>query len=1396
MENIRISTYFFVFLYMNTSFFRYFCNTFHINRLKNWLMNKKTILCIEGFMMLLLATFLPLKIGAQRVYQLSVDNVLPTNYIRTIQQDKYGYLWFATTSGLVRYDGYQTEVLKPSTAGNRKFMQDSRILGIKPWGDRFLWIRLRGRLYSCYDIEKNAFVDFTGNGSYSQPIKGYTLLSASEMMVWNEKGEGKRIRFDGKNFASVKMSLPASDVINYIQAGKKELLVAGDGTIYQYKNGKFVNIFSSFVNKSVRKVTEAFYWGGSVFLTTNDGIYQYLIESRQLVRSAYNPKQPHVVLDNMGNAIILAFDGSDVFYLTSKKTYHFEGIYNQHLLQLNSEPRYQFYAASDGKLWISTYGNGLFSYDTQKEKLESYADLLPSPYIYTPFVDKAHNLWVSLENMGVYVINFAQSEASYLYYNCDRSGINHEDDVRLLERVGKSIYISNMQNGSKVADGLLKNFRSFDGYHDDVTAVAQDAQGKLFVGTRKNGIFDVDGGRNHVHSDDPASLGKGKLSDILFDRKNRMWVSLFDSGLEVYLNGKFVHVIESKSLQARNMEMDKLGNIWLCTSRGALRFNPDEILRNHKAFQMIHVSPTDQVNDEVHSVYEDSKGRIWIGSIGNGVKMIDGKDTITYTTRDGLADNNVQSIVEHRKSGDVWLGTDNGISRFRKGTFNNFYFGANSLENACTEDNAVELDNGNLAFATHHGVMTFNPGDIHESKPAFPLAITKIEANGISIGELEEDEARLDGTLTRAREFSISYHLNSLTFYFSDFYYAKKNGSSFTYYLKGYDKGWSNLSRINFAQYRNLPVGHYTLHVRSCNANGVWSPEEVTLKIEVRPPFYATWWAYLIYIALVALAIYYVYVNFRRINNLRNKVKVENQLTEYKLRFFTNISHEFRTPLTIIKGDMDRLKTVDKVPGEMKQPLSSMAKSVERMMRLINQLLEFRKMQNDKLQLALEKTDVIAFLQDIFLNFSNIAEGKHINFMFLPFDKSYEMYVDRNYLDKIIYNLLSNALKYTPSHGDVALRVSLNANQHLLISVEDTGVGVEKAKQGLLFQRFNRSSYSHDSIGIGLHLTAELVRVHHGEISYHDNQPHGSIFRVELPVDEKVYEEKDFMAVDNAVTQEENSKPRTVLEMEYREMPPKPLNHYRVLVVEDDNDVREFLKNELQRYFEIDLAADGQEAWEKMKEQKPDLVVSDVMMPRMSGYQLVKKVRSDSALADLPFILLTALTADDKKLKGIDAGADAYIEKPFHTDILIATCCQLLEQRNHLKQVYGQQPAGSAKAVAPEVIRDEQDKKFQAVLDAWLAEHITDPQLNIDSFAESMGYGRTTFYKKMKSITGTTPNDYIRTLRMNKAAELLKDDRLTVAEVGYQVGIDDPYYFSKSFKNFFGVSPTKYRTGK
>lgn len=1330
---------------------------------------------------------------AQTAYQLPVSASIRT---RSFLQDKYGYVWMATTSGLGRYDGYQMEFFKPSKQGNRSLLPDFRILDIKYWRNRFVWIRTRGNKYSCYDTDRERFVDYTGNGTYGAPRAGYAFLRNGNLLVWDARSIHE-ISFDGKVFRTQDLDFSSSaslDVVNFIDTPKGGFLVTSDGGVFRRKGDWFAVEYAASLSRSIRTVSRAAYRQGVLYLSTNDGVYEYHVDSRKMQQSAYNPKQASVLTDNRGNVIIFSLDGSDVYYLTSGKTYHFGGVYNARLLQLDSEPRYTFNTSSNGILWISTYGNGLFSFHPSTGELKSYADLMPSPYILSALEDRDGNLWTSMENMGVCIVDARKSTSQYIYTG-EAGQVNHANDVRLLKALGNSVYVGDMLNGFYVADSRLSVLRPCSGVGDDVTAVGQDARKRIWAGTRKMGIF-VDGKPLDVFN----AAGNGKLekvSGFLLDKKNRMWIALFGKGLDVYENGKLKHVIADETLHLRGMASDRKGYVYLCSDKGALYFNPDKLLRNPRDYQVIKVRGREELTDNSYCAcaYVDSKQRVWIGSVGHGLMMIDGKDTLTFSTQDGMVDNNVKSVIEDKRTGDIWIGTEHGVSRWRKGKFTNYYFGDNELSNQCTETSAVCLADGRIAFATHLGIMTFWPSKIVEHKASFPLAITKLEVNGVSVNELDDGEG-LEQALVRTKEVTFDYNQNSLTFYFSDFSYSRKEGSSFTYYLEGYDDTWNGVSRFNFAQYRNLPPGKYRLHVRSCNANGVWMPDEAVLTVVVRPPFYATWWAYLIYIALVAVTFYYVYVTLRRINALRTEVKVENQLTEYKLRFFTNISHEFRTPLTIIQGDIERIKTVDKVPGEMKQPLSSMAKSVDRMMRLINQLLEFRKMQNDKLQLALEKTDVIAFLRDIYLSFRNMAEGKGINLMFLPFDKSYEMYVDRNYLDKITYNLLSNAIKYTPAKGDVVLRISLNAKQRLLISVEDTGVGVEKSKQPMLFQRFNRSSYSHDSIGIGLHLTAELVRVHQGEISYADNMLQGSIFRVELPTDEQVYEPKDFMQEDNAVMVEENNKLSLVLEADYQEMPSQPLNHCRVLVAEDDHDVREFLKNELQRYFEIELAVDGQEAWEKLHASKPALLVSDVMMPRMDGYQLLKKVRGDASLSDLPVVLLTALTADDKKLKGLDAGADAYVEKPFHTKVLIAQCCQLLEQRNHLRQVYGQKPATSAKAVAPEIIKDEKDKKFQELLDAWLSTHIADTELNIDAFAESMGYGRTTFYKKIKQITGTTPNDYIRTLRMNRAAELLKDDYQTIAEVGYQVGFSDPYYFSKTFKSFFGISPSKYRAGK
>ena len=651
------------------------------------------------------------------------------------------------------------------------------------------------------------------------------------------------------------------------------------------------------------------------------------------------------------------------------------------------------------------------------------------------------------------------------------------------------------------------------------------------------------------------------------------------------------------------------------------------------------------------------------------------------------------------------------------------------------ENAACVLDNGRMAFGTHHGIMVVDPHHLPINTNRLPLTITGMEINGVPLQELED--STLFVQLGQTHQLQLEYNQNSLTFYFSDFDYTEERGSLYSYRLAGYDRGWSTLG----------------LFV----------------------------WRY-----------------FKRTNDLQNRIKVETQLTEYKLRFFTNISHEFRTPLTIIRGAMERMMTLGEIPGDMKQPVNAMRKSVDRMLRLINQLLEFRRMQNGKLQLALEETDIIGFVKEIYLTFLQTAENKRISYTFLPFAHQYMMYVDKNFVDKIVYNLLSNAFKYTMSRHSITLKITYNEKtRQMSIIVEDTGIGVPKEKQADLFARFNQSVYTQDSIGIGLHLVYELVRVHHGNITFMDNPQGGAIFTVTLPTDKSCYEEKDFLVEGNELLKEQNESKQQETFTDYKGITSEPMNDKRVLIVEDDDGIRDYVVNELCRYFIIDTASNGQEALDKLHQENaehPDLIISDVLMPIMNGYELTHSVRMDKKIADIPIILLTALTAEEKKVKGLDIGADAYVEKPFSMKVLVAKCRQLISQRDRLRLQYAKEVVGRIEV--PEVLVEEQDKKLRDLLDTWLSAHISDSNLSIDQFAEKMGYGRTTFYKKVKKLTGQTPNDYIKSMRMERAVVLLKDDTLTVAEVSYKIGIEDPFYFSKSFKSYFGISPSQFRKGE
>lgn len=527
------------------------------------------------------------------------------------------------------------------------------------------------------------------------------------------------------------------------------------------------------------------------------------------------------------------------------------------------------------------------------------------------------------------------------------------------------------------------------------------------------------------------------------------------------------------------------------------------------------------------------------------------------------------------------------------------------MGNVYTEG-CAKLKDGRLAFGTNHGLIILNTKQIKNKEKILSVTFTDLKLNGISVRPADMDSP-LTAALAYTDAISLKYYQSSFVIDFSTFDYPISTNTRFSYKLEGYDDDWSIPSTLNFAAYKNLPAGTYYLHVKACSVSGIWSDNEETLEIKVTPPFWATGWAFFVYILIAGIIMYFVYRTIRNINNLRNKIKVEKQLTEYKLVFFTNISHEFRTPLTLIQGALDRIHRTHNIPKEIRYSIKLMDKSTQRMLRLINQLLEFRKMQNNKLALSLEETDVIAFLYEIYLSFQDTAESKNMDFKFIPSVNSYKMYIDKGNIDKIAYNLLSNAFKYTPSGGKIEFSIYIDKQKQLLImKVTDTGVGIPKEKRNELFKRFMQSSFSSDSIGVGLHLTHELVHVHKGNICYEENPSGGSIFIVTLPTDSSIYQSNDFLIPENAILKEEaqnhpslsalneenahsESEEEIDKEVENIEKELKtelnasdqegPLNKRKILIIEDDNDVREFLKEELTPYFEVAAEADGKMVW-------------------------------------------------------------------------------------------------------------------------------------------------------------------------------------------------------------------------
>lgn len=1392
---------------------------------------------------------------ALRTRQIMTSDGLPNNTIRYIYQDSKGFIWLCTLNGLARYDGSSFLTFHSQDGdGSLPSLADNRVYKVKEDSNGFFWISSASDLYSCYDSQLGRFVDFTGDGQFRDNVSGIRFTANGNVWMWyRNQGLRRAVLQPDRTFRSVVYTkasgqLPddrvnfvcedASGTVwigtqkglasvdkngkaaiadrtlrweSFVRYGAYAYLITREGAIYRLHGNKLERKAALPADTNVSGSGNTFLVKNEWYIMSGSTVYRYSFDTNTFTRASL-PVVGKLMVDSKGDYWVYNHTGQVCYVKKNTGAMKVLNLIPSGRMGYIDYERYHIAHDRRGIIWISTYGNGLFAYHPDTDRLEHFTSSddnspITSDYLLYVAADRSGDVWVAADESGLSHIEVMSDGTQRIFpETSDRT--DRSNTVRMVTRVkgASDVWLSTRAGGLYRYDEGMRLKERFMFPNSSVYAMAKDNQGKMWVGTRGEGL-QVDGKWYRTVPGDASSLGENNIFDIHLDRKGRMWIATFGGGMNLavpveggYKFRRFLNETDDLA-NVRSIREDARGMFWVATGNGLCIFHPDTLINTGRYHIFNRQNGTFDSN-EIRCVYFCKNGTVAVGTSDNGLDICTPSadyaslERVHYGKKEGLVDDVVVALQEDDK-GMLWVATSYGISRFEPATkaFRNYFFASRTQGNIYTENSSLRLDNGELVFGTNYGLTIVNPDHLTENDAPARTFFTGLYVNGMLMTPQVPDSP-LERSITYTDQLTLKHFQNSITLQFSNFDYSDDTHSLYCYWLENYDTGWSSPVTANSVSYKNLAPGTYILHVKSCTSSGVWSDEDTQLKIVVAPPFWRTGWAFLIYLLLLAAALVVAYRIMRKIDSLRTRIQVEKQLTEHKLVFFTNVSHEFRTPLTLIQVATERILRYKNLPAELGTSLQTLEKGTQRMSRLINQILEFRKMQSGKLALALEEMDVMRFLKELSGQFAESIAQKRMHFQFKTATPSFRMFVDKEKLDKIVYNLLSNAFKYTPAGGTVTLEAEVQGDEPhrtLVIRVTDNGVGIPKEKQSELFKRFMQSNFSNDSIGIGLHLTHELVTVHKGKIEYAGNPGGGSIFTVTLPAEKDAYAPSDFLTANQALVTTEDNPMEQQASGSGAAGTVVPLNKHKILIIEDDHDVRQLLADEIGRYFEVETAEDGTSGFKKAVSCNPDLIVCDVLMPGMNGFEVTRKLKNSFDTSHIPVILLTALGSPEKQLEGIEAGADAYIPKPFDVKFLMARIFRLIEQREKLKEKYSQEPG----MVHVAMYTTDKDKEFVRRLTAVIEANMERADFSIEEFAQIMKSSRTTFYNKVRGVTGYSPVEYLRIIRMKKAAELLlsKDEELTVAEVSYKVGFNDPLYFSKCFKAQFGISPSIYKKG-
>ena len=803
---------------------------------------------------------------------------------------------------------------------------------------------------------------------------------------------------------------------------------------------------------------------------------------------------------------------------------------------------------------------------------------------------------------------------------------------------------------------------------------------------------------------------------------------------------------------------------------------------------------------------------------------------------DGLSSDVLLSIREDHKQ-NLWISTENGICKFVPSgeRFENYDERSISFRVRFSEAASTLTSGGDMLFGTSNGLFMFSPDSIRKSSYVPPVVFSKLMVANEDVIPGEKSILKVD--LDDTQELVLSHDENIFSVQYAALDYTNPQNIQYAYILDGFEKQWTFADRQRSVTYTNLPKGDYIFRVRSTNSDGVWVDNERILNITILPSFWETPLAYVLYVCFVLLIIFVaVYILFT-IYRLKHEVSVEQQISDIKLRFFTNISHELRTPLTLIAGPVEQVLKNDKLPADAREQLVVVERNTNRMLRLVNQILDFRKIQNKKMKMQVQQLNVVAFVRKIMDNFESVAEEHNIDFLFQTEKEALNLWVDADKFEKIVFNLLSNAFKYTPNGKMITVFIREDEGT-VSVGVQDQGIGIAENKRKSLFVRFenlvDKNIFNQASSGIGLSLVKELVEMHKATISVDSRLGEGSCFKVDFLKGKEHYSSSvEFILEDSAaplsmerIVDIANSSLQTEaaivdapdLEVSAaKEEAGESSSKELMLLVEDNQELRSFLRSIFASTYRVVEASDGMEGWSKALKYLPDIIISDVMMPEKDGIEMTRELRADMTTSHIPIILLTAKTTIESKLEGLEYGADDYITKPFSATYLQARVENLLMQRKKLQNFYrdslthvtvsetpvaqGETLAGHASAEPVSSAAEEpampemspNDRKFMDKLVDLMEKNMDNGELVVDDLVRELAVSRSVFFKKLKTLTGLAPVEFIKEMRIKRAAQLIETGEFNMTQISYMVGINDPRYFSKCFKAQVGMTPTEYR---